>query len=364
MPQSIDWNVLKPAVQNKRCVLFLGPDAYPFDAGQTVENAMWQIAAADTGLVRYFYRDDGLVLFQKKSNRGKFLETVQQFYDDPAKDWALTRLQLEKLVCLPFLAIVNLTFDDLLPRHFKEAGLDCQSVHYIFRPSLTEKLIADLPLDGEKPLVLNLLGSIRSSDNVVLTHNDLFDFLRTLFDDKDQWLQELLHEADCFLFVGVPFEKWYLQLLLQKLSKYQKSSDEAERYALPENKEIRMQELYSHELKIQFVEEAQQDVIEELYRFCEEKDLLHQPKTPLQSYGNETLQAIHRHLLRGEIEQAITAFLAFAKGNQDLLDGLTQIMVQFKNWQSNRDVMNPADHSVERNKIVKALLYWMREADQ
>ena len=363
MPQMIDWNVLKPAVQNKRCVLFLGPDAYPFDTDKTVEAALWQIVAADTSLVRYFYRDDGLVLFEKKSNRGKFLETVQHFFDDPAKDWALTRLQLEKLVCLPFLAIVNLTLDDLLPRHFRETGLECQSVHYIFRPSLTEKPISDLPLDGEKPLVLNLLGSIRSSDNVVLTHNDLFDFLRSLFDDKDQWLQELLHEADCFLFVGVPFEKWYLQLLLQKLSKYQKPSDEAERYALPENKAITMQELYSHELKIQFVEEAQQDVIEELYRFCEEKNLLHRPKTPLRAYKNESLQAIHRHLLRGEVEEAITAFLAFASGNNELGDELTLLSVQYQNWKDNRDTLTAAENVIERNKIVKAILYWLAQSD-
>lgn len=363
MPQIIDWNVLKPAVQNKRCVLFLGPEAYPFDAGETVETAMWKATAEDVSLVRYFYRDDGLVLFQKKSNRGRFLETVQQFFDDPEKDWSLTHLQLEKIVRLPFLAIVNLTFDDLLLRHYQEAGLDCQAMHYIFRPSLTEKPISDLSLDGEKPVVLNLLGSIRSSDNLVLTHNDLFDFLRSLFDDKDQWLQELLHEADCFLFIGVPFEKWYLQLLLQKLSKYKKSHDEAERYALPDKKEIKMQELYSHELKIQFVEELQQDVIEELYRFCEERDLLHKAGTTPRAYKKEALQAIHRSLLRGEIDKAIEAFLAFAQQDRPLTDELTLISAQYQTWQKERVGMKTEEGNIVRNKMVKALLYLLGEAD-
>ena len=29
MPE-IDWDVLEPAIMNRKCVLFLGPDAYSF----------------------------------------------------------------------------------------------------------------------------------------------------------------------------------------------------------------------------------------------------------------------------------------------------------------------------------------------
>lgn len=366
MQGSIDWNVLLPAVQNKRCVLFLGPDAYPFSATETVEQALWAATTSDPALVRKFYPDDGLVLFQKKSNRGKFIEFVQQFFNDPEKDWALTRLQLHKLVHLPFLAIVNFTFDDLLPKTYHEAGLECQAVHYIFRPSLTEKPITELPLDGRTPLVLNLLGSMHSSDNLVITHTDLFDFLKTLFEDKDQWLKELLHEADCFLFIGVPFEKWYLQLLLQKLSKYAKSHEDAERYALPDDKEVRMVDLYNHELKIQFVEEGQQNVVERLYQFCEEKNILNHPQTPLAFFPDPGRQNIYRRLLRGELEQALAEFLAFAQAqtppNAELNEALTLASAQFRTLQQAKDTMTPRDYLLERNKLVKGLLYCLNLA--
>ncbi len=66
MTEEIDWAVLKPAIKNKRCVLFLGPDAYPFGENQTVEDAMWSATTSDTAVVRKFYADDGLVLFEKK----------------------------------------------------------------------------------------------------------------------------------------------------------------------------------------------------------------------------------------------------------------------------------------------------------
>jgi SIR2-like domain/Effector-associated domain 11 len=357
----IDWNVLMPAIKNRRCVLFLGPDAYPFDEAQTVEQAMWAKTTQDASLVRKYYADDGLVLFQKKANRGRFMDNMKAFYGDATTNWALTQLQLRKLIHIPFLAIVNLTFDDLLSQSFEAAGLPYEPMHYIFRPSLTEKIIQDLPLEAGKPLILNLLGSIRSSDNLVLTHSDLFDFLKTLFTDKDAWLQELLHEADCFLFVGVPFEKWYLQLLLQKLSKYTKSSEEAERYALLGHKEVAMQDLYKHELKIQFVEATQHTIIDELYKQCEDNQILNKPQTALRVYENEDMQSIYRLLLRGDVLKAIEAFLAWVKSqsptDKTMIDGLTLLSASYHDLEKDKDTTRFEDYKIERNRIIKGLLH-------
>jgi hypothetical protein len=366
MPK-IDIDVLYPAIKNRRCVLFLGPDAYPFDDKLTVEQALWVKTTADNPLVRKYYEDDGLVLFQKKSNRPKFLDSVKAFYADDTANWSLTQLQLQKLIHIPFLAIVNLTFDDLLFRTFQEAGLEAKTQHYIFRPSLTEKLIQDLPLEQDKAFILNLLGSIHSSDNLILTHTDLFDFLKTLFDDKDFWLKELLYEADCFLFIGAPFEKWYMQLLLQKLSKYTKPDDEAERYALPENKTVRTEDVYKHDLKIQFVEESQFEVIDKLFAHCEDKGILNKPKTEHRVYKNADLQAIYRQLLRGGIRQAIDMFLAWANTQQrldkDLVNPLSELSGQFAGLENDRDMLSFEDFKIERNRIIKALLFHLDEND-
>jgi hypothetical protein len=364
MPE-IDWNVLTPAIKNKRCVLFLGPDAYPFNDNQTVEQAMWAKTTQDPALVRKYYTDDGLVLFQKKANRGRFMDTMKAFYGDTTTDWSLTRLQLRKLIRIPFLAIVNLTFDDLLTQNFKDAGLECKSQHYIFRPSLTEKIIQELSLEQDKPFILNLLGSIHSSDNLVLTHSDLFDFLKTLFEDKDLWLKELLYEADCFLFVGVPFEKWYMQLLLQKLSKYTKSSEEAERYALPENREVKMADLYKHELKIQFIETTQDSVIDDLYQYCEDHHILNKPKTEHRVYKNDALQGIYQFLLRGEIGKAIHAFLTWANGQAavdgDLKNGLTVLSAQYHTLEKDKEVRDFQENKIERNRIIRGILHFLDE---
>ncbi len=366
MPE-IDFTVLKPAIKNRRCVLFLGPDAYPFDENQTVEQAMWASTAQNAVLVRKFYADDGLVLFQKKANRGFFIDNMKAFYKDAAANGSLTKLQLHKLIHIPFLAVVNLTFDDLLSQNFRDAGLDCESMHYIFRPSLTEKVIRDLPLDAQKPLILNLLGSIHSSDNLVLTHSDLFDFLKTLFTDKDQWLQDLLYEADCFLFIGVPFEKWYMQLLLQKLSKYTKSSEEAERYALPENKEVKMQDLYKHELKIQFVEASQQTVIDDLYTFCEDGGLLNKPARDFRQFKNERLQSVYRFLLRGDIQKALINLMSWAGAQPETrkteLNDLALLSERFHTLEKDKNTTLFEQYKVERNRIVKALLYILDEND-
>ena len=367
MPE-IDWDVLKPAIKKRKCVLFLGPDAYPFDENQTVEQAMWAKTTEDTSLVRKFYADDGLVLFQKPAKRGRFIESMELFYKNETTDWSLTKLQLQKLIHIPFLAIVNLTFDHLLSKNFDDADLNYNKLHYIFRPSLTEKIIQALPLEGDKPLILNLLGSIHSSDNLVLAHNDLFDFLKTLFTDKDQWLQELLHEADCFLFVGIPFEKWYMQLLLQKLSKYTKSSDEAERYALPEQKEVKMTDLYEHELKIQFVDATQQTVIDTLYAYCEDQNILNKPNTDVKRYKNADFIPIYSLLLRGSLLNAIQSFMTWANNSatadNNLKDGATLLTARYNTMEADKNTTDAKDYKIERNKIIKALLNYLDDNDQ
>jgi hypothetical protein len=98
------------------------------------------------------------VLFKKGSQRDLFRQAMVQFYEDH-QNWNLTRLQLQKLVQLPFLAIVNFTFDDLLYQYFKSEGFQAQFVPYIFKTNLNEKIIQDLSLKPDKTLILNLLGT-------------------------------------------------------------------------------------------------------------------------------------------------------------------------------------------------------------
>lgn len=366
MPE-IDWDVLMPAIKRRRCVLFLGPDAYPFDASQTVEQAMWAKTTQNAAIVRKFYADDGLVLLQQPKHKLKFLESMEHFYTNTETNWSLTSLQLQKLIHIPFFAIINLTFDHLLKKNFDDAQLDCIEKHYIFRPSSSEKVIKELPLDSHKPLILNLLGSFTSSDNLVLTHKDLFLFITTLFNDKETWLKELLHEADCFLFIGVPFEKWYMQLLLQILSERTKSHEEVERYALPENKVVKMADLYTHELKIQFVEATQQTVIDELYTFCEDNKLLNKPNADIRRYKNTDLQPIYRLLLRGELKRGLESCGAWANSadaaDNDLKNDLTLLMARYNIMEKQKAATTTEGYKVEYNSILFALLNLLDEND-
>ncbi|MEN9610591.1 MAG: hypothetical protein RLZZ628_1405 [Bacteroidota bacterium] len=356
MSKKIDWDGLTVALKNNRCVLFLGPDAYPYDEKQTVEQAMWaHTIATQSHLVLKFYADDGLVLFKKAVHRNLFRETMVQFYENH-QNWNLTNLQLQKMVQLPFLAIVNFTLDDLLYEYFKSEGFTAQFVPYIFKPNLTEKIIQDLSLNLNKTLILNLLGTFRSCDNLVLTHADLFDFLKIIFNDKNAWLKELLHQADFFLFIGVSFEKWYFQLLKQQLAGYTKSGDDAERYALLDGKSIQFKDLYEHQLKIQFIEDtAHYDVITQLYEFCAKSGILKQPSFPKQSYKDPTLQKIYEKLLSGKLKEAIDTFLEYAT-DRNTHNRLVTISSSYHHFEKDLNVLSIENKSIERNKILNRVL--------
>jgi hypothetical protein len=378
----IDWDVLLTAIEKRTCILFLGPDAYPLADKQSVEAAMWAHTTQDAKLIRKFYADEGLVLLQRKAHRRSFVEKVKHFYKDQSLDWTMLNAQLSKLVHIPFSTIVNLTFDNLLSQRFDAAELDYKELIYIFRPSKEES--QELVFDNNKTAILNLLGSLNTSDNLVLEHEDLFAFLKNLFADKDLSFKEQLLKADCFLFVGVPFDKWYMQLLLQLIGEFTKSKpmDKVDRYALAEHsavkkqaqdvdmplKEVKMKDLFSHELKIMFVEDHPEAVIDALYAFSQEKGVINKRIEGFGFYKNNVFKQIHFDLLRDDIGKALARAIEWgnqqSSNDKDVINELTMFSARYNRLERDKDTTTSENYKIERNKIIKGLLELMGKKDE
>lgn len=93
----------------------------------------------------------------------------------------------------------------------------------------------------EKPLVFYLYGAVNEPESLMLTENDLLDFLVALISKKrplpDNIRSELQDEKKIFLFMGFGFRHWYLRILLHVLQGGNKKNNRS--YALeqipPEN---------------------------------------------------------------------------------------------------------------------------------
>ncbi len=236
---NVDWEDLLDTLEAEKCVLFLGSVAFEAPGGGSIETALRDWLEADEPDHPYIrlYNPDGFMLFRKNRFKRKVTTQIKDFYNQAFPE---TEALFRQLTEAPFSMIVTLTPDNLLARTFDTLGFDYQSDFYFRHRKAPE--VFDRPTK-EKPLIYNLLGNIEEPESIVLTHSDFFDYLESVFksNSMNQDLKEELEGAERYIFLGLPYEKWYFQLLLRVLSMHSDKLKEVERLALREFEDPRLQ---------------------------------------------------------------------------------------------------------------------------
>lgn len=272
----IDWTEILEEIEERKCVLFLGSGIYQLgDSSLDQEINQW------LGLpnpehpsikVHNLYNDDGFILL-KKNNAPKYKRKVSRelsaFYSQSFPD---TEILLSRIARIPFHLIINVAPDNLLARTFDRNGLDYE--HSLYRRNEESPSSFTKPT-GDRPLIYSLLGNIEDPNSLVLTHQDFFDYLKSIFkgDSMHQDLKNILEEAERFIFLGLPYEKWHFQLLLRVLSlQLQAGKLEAvERLGLKEFEDEGLNRLYTEEFKIEFIPFDVDVFVDRLYQECSAK---------------------------------------------------------------------------------------------
>lgn len=135
---------------------------------------------------------------------------------------------LSKLAPIPFHFIISLnptnyladTFDTLNFKH-----------RFDFYWKKNAGAVLEVP-SKNKPLIYNLLGTVERPESLVLTHKNLYDYFESVFQGSmlsEKLKFHLLSETPKVIFLGLPFEKWYMQMLLRIL--YLHKNEELIKYA-------------------------------------------------------------------------------------------------------------------------------------
>lgn len=156
---------------------------------------------------------------KKKKNARVSLELdVQQFY---AREAGATTDFHRDLAKLPFKLCISTLPDNLMLTAFKEVGKSPQKGHYHFRKGTSKPLFSPT---SDKPLVYYLFGDDEEPTSLVLTEDDLIQFLIAMAKSTpkipDQVRSILSPKDASFLFLGFGFQNWYLRVLLQVLNVY------------------------------------------------------------------------------------------------------------------------------------------------
>jgi hypothetical protein len=125
------------------------------------------------------------------------------------------------LALLPFSLILTTCQDDRLSRALKAAGKQPVVHRYNLRGDKRNNPEFMLPNSPQDPVIFHLFGDAEEPSSLVLSENDLLDFLIAIVSERpplpDSLIRALKRIGQSFLFIGFGIRHWYLRVLLKVL---------------------------------------------------------------------------------------------------------------------------------------------------
>jgi len=234
--EETDWRVLLKSIRQRKCILLLGPgvavdpanpqgDPLPIQLAQRLADELRNagkgdrlLAAGDLAHVAQTYERE-----MRKRRAGLEL-AIEDFYA-PYHDQT-TQLHRD-LAALPFTLCISTTPERFLLNAFNQ--MPEKKPNYDFyhfqpdskRPQRPPSAAPPATNPDKHPLIYDLYGTIDETDSLVLTENDLLDFLVSVTRQTPPLHPYITSEFSdprvSFLFLGFGFRHWYIRILLHAL---------------------------------------------------------------------------------------------------------------------------------------------------
>jgi hypothetical protein len=263
----MDIEFITEMICNKQCILVLGPDIAFNNEKSLLEELSNFLADKKFG---HIFHDDE-----------DFFSSTTEFKPHGFRHFSMFFNALEmsgiyqQIAEIPFHTIISLSPDLLLKQTFDKNNFD-YSFDYYHKNKACEKI--NKPTK-EKPLLYNLLGQYTQTTSLVLTFNDLFDYLSSILgvNELNDDFKIELEEAQTVFFLGFKYEKWYLKLILRLLNKDDNILRQASlKEIMKKNKIINF---YEKEFKFEFEEELSgKEIINQIHKYFTGEKALRKPK--------------------------------------------------------------------------------------
>ena len=360
--KAIDWDAIVDTIRDEKCVLFIGPELYRSQEGLSLDMQLAEYLAYDSNPnIKQFYAEDGFFLFLSKAKKTQTYSKIKRFYN---QEFPQATTTFEALAKIPFHLVINTTpdrncFDTL-------QSVNGPSVRFDYYLKNGEQREYFKPITAAHPLVYNLFGEVEHQSSMVLTHDDLFSYLQSIFSENDlpQKLKVALKDARNFIFLGFDFRKWYVQLLL-RLVYGNNDSGEFMRFAANQELTEDIQTFCVDQFQIEFVPNGIKAFVDALVSHCEvegvvrriEKERLSPLRQLRDLLGQDRLDDVLAELrifvesLRGEAQRSIASRLTQIAGRyHDLVH------------EEQKGKLDPEQRMLYRNNLRDALLGLVNEA--
>jgi len=339
-------------IKQEQCVLVLGPEVNVIEkTGKTCRAALLeQLNVQNNENIYRYYPDDDFFLFDEAYKRTLICHQIKSFYQQSQPN------NIHQLLAeIPFHIYLTVTPDSLLHRAYDQADFSFQSGYY--KRNKDPHLIKTP--SRKNPLIYNLFGSVESEESIILTHDDLYDYFKSIFAQRSmpEKLKIELQEVKNFIFLGVPFDKWYMQLVLRELEIHNRQY-EFTRFAANQSMTEELTTFCLDQFRINFISQKIAGFVEELHsRF--NPDELRQPL----SEGKNQLERVRQLIREAEMEEAID-LLSDLVEDTELADDILQLAGRYRKYKKRviKGVLSQENQQVTENQITEALMELIDEA--
>jgi len=188
---------------------------------------------------------------------------------------------LEKLAQIPFHFIVLLSPDTTLQTEMTKQSFAFTEDYY----DIINEHSPGLPT-RDAPLTYHLLGTSHKTESLIVSHGEMYNYMRAFLGGTKlpQNIKTAINfqNAKNLIFLGVDFDKWYFQLMLNMLGV---DTNNYNSYASIQRGATGLRTIWEKHFHINFVPHEINEFVDKLHQHFT-KDQLRQPKTepPNRSY--------------------------------------------------------------------------------
>jgi hypothetical protein len=349
-----DLDVIVDAIESEKCILLLGPELNNLN-GVSKEKALYTYLDSQ-GIKLHFYENDGFFLFDEHTTLPNLTLRLKQFYNN-----AIIPLIYEKIAKIPFHLFLSITPDLFLQKTFENLNLNYKVSVY----DMTENPQEVNAPSKEVPLLYYLFGRYDKFNSMILTHDQLFDFLVAILGKHElpPGLTSQIIDAENFLFLGFRFDHWYVQILLRLLS-YKVKEKHAKfsigRYALSENANPDTKAFYLHEFSMTFIEDSIPKFIDQIHDEFERRNELRKPDL----HDVHSVKKLGECILKGNLDDAFVCLKVFLTKNidgadkSDLDNQIIQLSGRYETLKKDNEkrILKDDDYRIEWSKIQNSIV--------
>ena len=263
--EMVIWDDILESLDEEKCIICVGPGILTEPGKERIESQLANYLKSQEDSLNIRVYEDGWFHYLPFSSEVNVWKRIKEFYSTP-RPWSESLM--DKIARIPFHFVLSFTPDYKLRNAFTRQELPANFESFVKKVPPTNKIIKPT---RNLPLVFNMLGELDKRNSLVMTYNDFYTYLESTFDDNSMAdvLKEDILEADYFIFLGMPFDKWYTHLfmrILKQHSEKQSSTKYAANIFIDEHTATHCHEQYI----MTFVSEGIEQFVDILYEKCKQ----------------------------------------------------------------------------------------------